>query len=142
VLALARETVLPRRIVQGWYLPHDVREYGADVFPVFERVGDVNAYGFPTIDGATVKIGVYTSGHPVVYDTENVPLTVGDGLLRRFRDTVGTYLPGLHPDPVATTVNLEGYTTDGRPLVGPAPDADRLRASSSPRPSATCSPTW
>jgi sarcosine oxidase len=126
VLALARRTVLPRRLVQGWYLPHDVHEYRAEVFPVFERVGDVNAYGFPTVDGATIKIGVYTAGHPVVYDTENVPLTVGDGLLRHFRDTVTTYFPGLHPDPVATTVNLEGYTTDGRPLVGPAPDADRL----------------
>lgn len=126
VLELARRTVLPRRLVQGWYLPRDVREYRADVFPVFERVGDVNAYGFPTVDGATVKIGVYTSGHPVVYDTENVPLTVGDGLLRHFRDTVAAYFPGLHPEPVATTVNLEGYTTDGRPLVGPAPGAERV----------------
>jgi sarcosine oxidase len=126
VLASAGSTVLPRRVVQGWYLPHDVDEYRAEVFPVFERVGEVSAYGFPTVDGATIKIGVYTSSHPVVYDTDNVPLTVGSGLLRRFRDTVATYLPGVHPEPVATTVNLEGYTTDGHPLVGPAPDADRV----------------
>jgi sarcosine oxidase len=126
VLAVARRTVLPRRLVQAWYLPHDVDRYRAEEFPVFERVGDVNAYGFPTLDGATVKIGIYTSGHPVVYDTDNVPLTVGPGLLRHFRDTIATYLPGLHPDPVATTVNLEGYTTDGQPLVGAAPGADRV----------------
>jgi sarcosine oxidase len=126
VLDLARRTVLPRRLVQGWYLPHDVDAHRAERFPVFERVGDVNMYGFPTVDAATVKVGVYTSAHPVVYDTDNVPLTVGSGLLRHFRDTVASYLPGLHPDPVATTVNLEGYTTDGQPLVGPAPGADRI----------------
>ena len=126
VLDLTRRTVLPRRLVQGWYLPHDVDGYRAEVFPVFERVGDVNAYGFPTVDGATVKIGVYTSGHPVVHDTDNVPLTVGSALLSHFRRTVARYLPGLHPEPVATTVNLEGYTTDGQPIVGPAPGADRV----------------
>jgi sarcosine oxidase len=122
ILGIARQTVLPRRVMQGWYLPHDVDRYHASEFPVFDRVGDVNAYGFPTIDGATVKVGVYTSAHPIVYDTDNVPLTVGSGLLRYFRDTVAAYLPGLHPDPVATTVNLEGYTTDGQPLVGPVAD--------------------
>jgi sarcosine oxidase len=126
ILGLARRTVLPRRPVQGWYLPYDVKGYGADVFPVFERVGEVNMYGFPTVDGATVKVGVYTSGHPVVYDTEQLPLTVGSALLKHFRRTMAVYLPGLHPEPVATTVNLEGYTTDGQPLVGPAPGASRI----------------
>lgn len=126
VLTLARATVLPRRVVQAWFLPHDADHYRAEVFPVFERVGDVNAYGFPTIDGATVKIGIHTGEHPVVHDTENVPPTVGSGLLRHFRDTVAAYLPGLHPEPVATTVNLEGYTTDGQPLVGALPGADRI----------------
>ncbi|HEX6355887.1 N-methyl-L-tryptophan oxidase [Actinophytocola sp.] len=126
VLAHAKATVLPRRLVQAWYVPHDVDRYRAEVFGVFERVGDVNVYGFPTVDGATVKVGVYTEGHPVVYDTDNVPLTVGPALLSHFRDTVAAYLPGLHPEPVATTVNLEGYTTDGQPLLGPAPGTDRI----------------
>lgn len=126
LVALARTTVVPRRVVQAWYLPHDADRYRAEVFPVFERVGDVSAYGFPTVDGATIKIGIYTVGHPVVHDTENVPLTVGPGLLRDFRDTVATYFPGLHPEPVATTVNLEGYTTDGKPLLGTMPGADRI----------------
>lgn len=124
--ALAGTTVLPRRLVQAWYLPYDVDQYRPDVCGVFERVGDVNAYGFPTIDGATIKIGIYTTGHPIVYDTENPPLTVGPALLRYFRDTIAEFFPGLNPDPVATTVNLEGYTTDGQPLLGPAPDAPRV----------------
>jgi sarcosine oxidase len=126
VYPAARATVLPRRLVQGWYLAHDAGPYAPETFPVFERVGDVSAYGFPTLDGATVKIGIYTTAHPVVYDTENVPLTVGPELLRHFRDTVAVYFPGLHPDPVATAIGLEGYTTDGRPLLGPAPGAPRI----------------
>jgi sarcosine oxidase len=126
VLALARTTVLPRRVPQAWYVPHDADRYRAEVFPVFERVGDVKAYGFPTVDGATVKIGVYTSGHPVVYDTDTVPGPIGSALSRLFRDTVATYLPGLHPEPVATTLSLEGYTTDGQPLIGTAPGSGKI----------------
>ncbi|WP_258534799.1 FAD-dependent oxidoreductase [Streptomyces sp. PT12] len=122
----ARATVLPRRLVQGWYLPDDVRAYAPGAFPVFDRVGDVTAYGFPTVDGATVKIGIYTAGHPVVHDTDHVPLTVGRGLLDHFHATVSRFFPGLHPDPVATTVGVEGYTTDGQPLLGPAPGTPRI----------------
>jgi sarcosine oxidase len=126
LVPVAGTTVLPRRVVQAWYLPYDIGRYRPDVFGVFERVGDVNAYGFPTIDGATIKIGIYTTGHPIVYDTENPPLTVGPALVRYFRDTVATYFPGVHPDPVTTTVGIEGYTTDGQPLLGPAPGARRV----------------
>jgi sarcosine oxidase len=115
-----------RRVVQAWYLPHDIEQYRPEVCGVFERVGDVRAYGFPSIDDATVKIGIYTTAHPIVYDTENPSLTVGPALLRYFRDTIAEFFPGLHPDPVAATVSIEGYTTDGQPLLGPAPDASRV----------------
>ncbi|WP_246868450.1 hypothetical protein [Saccharopolyspora sp. ASAGF58] len=69
VLPAMRAAVLPRRLVQAWYVPDDIDRYREEVFPVFERVGDVNAYGFPTLDGATIKIGIYTTGHPIGYDT-------------------------------------------------------------------------
>ncbi|MFC0452388.1 N-methyl-L-tryptophan oxidase [Rhodococcus jostii] len=126
LLPAAAATVLPRRLVQAWYLPRDVDAYRASRFPVFERVGDIRAYGFPTIDGATVKVGIYTSGHPIVYDTENPALTVGHSIVRYFRDVVEEYFPGLHPDPVTTTVNMEGYTTDGQPMVGAAPGTEQI----------------
>ncbi|PKW16017.1 N-methyl-L-tryptophan oxidase [Saccharopolyspora spinosa] len=126
VLPAMRTAVLPRRLVQAWYVPDDIDRYREKVFPVFERVGDLNAYGFPTLDGATIKIGIYTTGHPIVYDTDNTPLTVGGELLRRFRETVEVYFPGLHADPVTTTVGVEGYTTDGHPLLGPLPEASRV----------------
>lgn len=126
LLPAAAATVLPRRLVQAWYLPRDVDAYRSSRFPVFERVGDIRAYGFPTIDGATVKVGIYTSGHPIVYDTENPALTVGHSIVRYFRDVVEEYFPGLHPDPVTTTVNMEGYTTDGQPMVGAVPGTEQI----------------
>ncbi|BAH55818.1 MULTISPECIES: N-methyl-L-tryptophan oxidase [Rhodococcus] len=126
LLPAAAATVLPRRLVQAWYLPRDVDAYRSSRFPVFERVGDIRAYGFPTIDGATVKVGIYTSGHPIVYDTENPALTVGHSIVRYFRDVVEEYFPGLHPDPITTTVNMEGYTTDGQPMVGAVPGTEQI----------------
>ena len=113
LLGPALDLVLPRRLVQAWYAPIDIAQYRAEVFPVFERVGDVKAYGFPTVDGATVKVGIYTTGHPIVYDLDQPPRTVSVALARYFRDTVATYLPGLHPDPVTIATGIEGYTTDG-----------------------------
>jgi len=121
VLGATRDLVLPRRLVQAWYAPIDITLYRADVFPVFERVGDVKAYGFPTVDGATVKVGIYTAGHPIVYDLDQPPRTVSLALARYFRDTVATFLPGLHPDPVTIATGIEGYTTDGLPLLGTLP---------------------
>ena len=48
--------------------------------------------------------------------------------LDRERREMATVLhrPGVHPDPVTTTVGIEGYTTDGQPLLGPAPGARRV----------------
>ena len=99
LLGHASDLVLPQRLVPAWYAPIDVDQYRADVFPVFERVGDVKTYGFPTIDGATVKVGIYTTGHPIVYDLDQPPRTISVAQVRYFRDTVATFLPGLHPDP-------------------------------------------
>ncbi|WP_020579374.1 N-methyl-L-tryptophan oxidase [Actinopolymorpha alba] len=126
LLPAARTTVLPRRLVQAWYLPRDPAAYTFERFPVFERVGDFKAYGFPSLDGSTIKVGIYGTAHPIVHDTENPSRTVGLDLVRSFRDVIAECLPGVHPDPSATTVGLEGYTTDGSALLGPAPDAPNV----------------
>lgn len=120
--------VVPRRLVQAWYLPQDVALYAAPRFPVFERVGDVNAYGFPTVDGATVKVAFYTGGHPVVADLENVDQVVDVAKSLELRELVARFLPGLHPDPVNLSVHIEGYTVDSTPIVGPVPGCEGVYA--------------
>ncbi|WP_043497194.1 N-methyl-L-tryptophan oxidase [Georgenia sp. SUBG003] len=121
-------TVVPRRLTQAWYLPRDLSLYVPAAFPVFERVGDVRAYGFPSVDGATIKIGVYTDVHPEVPDVEDVDLHVTEGWVREVREVIATYFPGVHADPVAFSTHIEGYSPDGRPIVGPVPGAERLVA--------------
>jgi sarcosine oxidase len=128
VVPIVGGNVVPRRVVQAWYVPRDTAAYQPNRFPVFERVGDVNAYGFPTVDGATVKVAFYTGGHPVVDDLEKVDLVVDVEKARELRSLVSQFLPGLNPDPVTLSVHIEGYTADSAPIVGPVPGLDGVYA--------------
>lgn len=147
----ARTTVLPRRLVQGWYVPHDVERYLPDAFPVFERVGDVNAYGFPTVDGATIKIGPLHLGPP---DRLRHREPAADG-----RTEPGPPLPGHRGDvlsrPTPRSRQHHGQPRglhDRRPPAGGArtrrprgscwPAGSPARASSSRRSSGTSWRTW
>ena len=120
--------VVPRRLVQAWYVPQDIALYRAERFPVFERVGDVRAYGFPTVDGATVKLGFWTGEHPVVGDLEDVDHVIDVAKALELREQVARFLPGLHPEPVNLSIHIEGYTHDSTPLVGPVPGHDGVYA--------------
>jgi sarcosine oxidase len=122
----AADTVVPRRLVQGWYLARRPEDFRPDRFGVFERVGDVSAYGFPSLDGATVKVGIKFAPHPQIPDLGNVSRTVDPALAIRFADVIREFLPGLHPDPVSLQTGIEGYSPDDVPLVGLAPDDPRL----------------
>ncbi|MGW7682928.1 N-methyl-L-tryptophan oxidase [Kribbella sp. NPDC054772] len=122
----AVSSVVPRRLVQGWYLARLASDYTADIFPVFERVGDVSAYGFPSLDGVTVKVGVKFGAHPVVQDLRFVDRSVPADYLRRVGTVIREYLPGLYPDPARLQTGVEGYSTDGRPYVGLSPTDPRL----------------
>jgi sarcosine oxidase len=122
----ASRLVVPRRIVQAWYLARRPADYRADVFPVFERVGDVNAYGFPSLDGATVKVGVKFDVHPMIDDLGQVERSVDVDHAIRLADVIREFLPGLCPDPATLLTGIEGYSPDGQPLVGPAPADSRI----------------
>jgi sarcosine oxidase len=122
----ASRLVVPRRLVQAWFLARRPADYSADVFPVFERVGDVNAYGFPSLDGATVKVGVKFQAHPVIDDLGRVQRSVDVDHAIRLAAVIREFLPGLCPDPVTLLTGIEGYSPDEQPLVGPAPADSRV----------------
>ncbi|MFD7161440.1 N-methyl-L-tryptophan oxidase [Kribbella sp. NPDC059898] len=125
-LVPAAKTVVPRRLVQAWYLARRPADYRPEVFGVFERVGDVSAYGFPSLDGATVKIGIKLEQHPVVDDLHHVERSVGVDFAARLATVVREFFPGLHPDPVNLQTGIEGYSPDDLPLLGLAPSDPRL----------------
>jgi sarcosine oxidase len=122
----ASRLVVPRRLVQAWYLTRRPADYSADVFPVFERVGDVYAYGFPSLDGATVKVGIKFEAHPVIDHLGQVQRSVDVDHAIRLAGVIREFLPGLCPDPVTLLTGIEGYSPDDQPLVGPAPADPRL----------------
>jgi sarcosine oxidase len=122
----ARPLVVPRRLVQAWYLARRPKEFSPDVFCVFERVGDVQAYGFPSLDGATVKVGIKFETHPEVNDLAHIERSVDVAYSLQVAAVVRDFFPGLHPDPVSLQTGIEGYSPDDMPLLGPAPDDPRL----------------
>ena len=122
----ARLRVVPRRIVQAWYLARRPRDHHPDVCGVFERVGDIQAYGFPTIDGVTVKVGMKFGTHPEVPDLAHVDRSVDLAFASRVADAVREFFPGLHPDPVSLQTGVEGFSPDGLPLLGLARSEPRL----------------
>lgn len=126
LVAGARRRIVPRRIVQAWYLARRPRDYHPDVFGVFERVGDVQAYGFPTLDGVTVKVGIKFGTYPEVPDLAHVDRSVDLAFATRVTATVRDFFPGLCPDPVSLQTGVEGFSPDGLPLLGLAPSDPRL----------------
>jgi sarcosine oxidase len=113
------DRIQARRVLQAWFIARDVSAYRDATFPVFQRTGDVRVYGFPTVDGATVKLGVVAKIPEVVSDPDEVDLRVADAQRAEFRAMVTEYLPGLYPDPVRVSVYMEGYSSSMQGLVGP-----------------------
>ncbi|WP_432876816.1 N-methyl-L-tryptophan oxidase [Kribbella sp. CA-245084] len=118
--------VVPRRLVQGWYPAKNPADYRPEVFGVFERVGDISAYGFPSLDGATVKVGVKFGTHPVVDDLRRVDRVVDQRHLGRLAEAIHDFFPGLRPEPAIVRTGIEGYSPDGRPLLGPTSADHRI----------------
>ncbi|MEV6154136.1 N-methyl-L-tryptophan oxidase [Nonomuraea sp. NPDC052129] len=115
-----------RRLAQTWFVPDDPSLYSAERFPVFERAGlpdGASVYGFPSLDGATVKIGVKTRPHPEVADPARPDPHLTAEHMAEVREVVERWLPRLNPRPVQTSVHVESYTGDGRPVVGLLPGA-------------------
>ena len=90
---------LPLRIerqVHAWLsLGRDADWFAPDRFPVFirqtEQFGDV--YGFPTLDGASVKVGRHHDGDYT--DPDHIQRRVGDADLDPLRLMAATYLRGV-----------------------------------------------
>lgn len=110
--------VLPQ--VLTWFPALDPTVWASDRMPVFlRRSRDARFYGFPSVDGFTVKVAasiyldeVESMAYPLSWDPQH---------LDTVRSWVTEYLPGLIPDPVRVTVCADGYTVDNTGLLGPVP---------------------
>ena len=95
-------------------------------FPVFirqaEGIGDV--YGFPTLDGVSMKIARHHQGEAT--DPEHVRREVKDGELDPLRHFVRTRLRGVTQRVVRTATCMYTNTPDGHFAIGLHPDDPRV----------------
>lgn len=114
-------SVLPQ--VLTWFPIADLTAYRAERQQVFiRRSGEAQFYGFPSSDGWTVKVAASIYLDEVASMTR--PLTWDPRHLDTVRSWVGTFLPGLVPEPVRAVVCADGYTVDGTGMLGFVPGMD------------------
>ena len=94
------------RKVQFWHPVHptSVGEHQASPAFLFDLPGGT-FYGFPCIDGATVKVAEH-SGGTVIDDPAHVDRACHEDDIHPIEQFVGTVLPNLHPRPQSHAVCL------------------------------------
>jgi sarcosine oxidase len=118
--------VRPQRVLLSWFAAREPASFTPDRFPVFVRESaGVHIYGTPSIDGATVKVAGAAVSH-MVDDPSAVERRHSAEEMGNMADAVARFLPGLHPHPVRMDAFTDLYATDGVPLLGRIPDAERL----------------
>jgi sarcosine oxidase len=114
-----------QRLVMTWFAARDPEAFTAERFPIFIRhAGDYDISGWPTLDGASVKVAI-NYGYDQVADPDRLDRGVEDRLLRVIRSAVGELLPGLVPEPVRVSAYMDGYTADHHAALGRVPGVPR-----------------
>lgn len=106
------------RQVLVWYSARSPKDFIPKKFPIFSRMKEgIGFYGFPSVDGKTVKVALHHGGeivnHPSevdreIYDTDLAPVT----------ELVKQYLPGLIPEPVRAKTCFYTNTLDEHFILG------------------------
>ncbi len=136
---LLPELRLPLRVtrqIPGWYPIERPELFTPDRFPVFLRdlgdhrragvdlAADSTFYGFPTLDGKTIKVAVHREGSLADPDALNRIVTQED--LAEVRDYIGAFLNGVSTEPMRTEVCMYTNTPDHDFLVGSPPGMHQL----------------
>ena len=100
-----------------WFRPRTPALHLPDHAPVFVHdMGAGFAYGFPSVDGETVKIGVSSKSGP--QDPETIDRAIHPADLEAATDYARTALPDLDPTPVRAVVCLQENSPDRHFVIG------------------------
>lgn len=110
------------RQVTAWFAVDDPEAYAPQRFPVFIRHLDSGryVYGFPALDGATVKLAVHHEG-AAVDDPDAVRREITDTDLQPLRDYAATHLRGVDGTAVRAITCMYTNTPDESFLVEAVP---------------------
>ncbi|MBU8768787.1 N-methyl-L-tryptophan oxidase [Cytobacillus oceanisediminis] len=116
-----------RRLVNAWFLPRKAENFKEKKFPVFTRESEgFYYYGFPSVDGDMVKIGMFTTEKSRISTPDSLKRAISMEELAAFTELVNKDLPGLYPDPSRVNSYMEIYTADRHPIVGTSPGDDQI----------------
>lgn len=115
------------RQVHAWLsIARDAKWFSPDKFPVFirqtDRLGDV--YGFPTLDGGSVKVGRHHDGADT--DPDHINRQVGDADVDPLRLMAATYLRGVSGHVRRTLTCMYTNTPDNDFVIDFAPEDRRM----------------
>jgi sarcosine oxidase len=114
-----------RQVLAWFQIERDVDWLTPDQFPVFlhhTELGDL--YGFPTLDGTSMKIARHHDGEPT--DPDTVRRDVSDADLEPLRAFAGSYLHGVTRNVTKTAVCMYTNTPDRHFVVDLHPDDSRI----------------
>lgn len=130
-LGLLRTPLRVERQSQAWFRAREPALHSASRAPVFIRAiadparpGLDFAYGFPSLDGETVKVGVAEDLGAI--DPDDLDREPRPGDASGVGAFVATGMPGLDPEPVRVSICLQEYSPDHHFLVGPLPGAPSI----------------
>jgi sarcosine oxidase len=109
------------RQVMAWFPVREVENFRPERFPVFlhEIDGVHTRYGFPTLDGATLKVAVHHEGD--VTTADNLDRKVYERDFAPIQDFVERFLVGVEPRVARSHVCMYANTPDYHFLVGSHP---------------------
>jgi sarcosine oxidase len=113
------------RQAMGWYQATEPALFEASRFPIWIREApDHVAYGFPTVDGRTVKLALHHEGATTDPDTVDRAIHTADAdPLDRY---VAKYLAGLQAHAVEMRVCMYTNTPDQHFVIGRVPGVDNV----------------
>ncbi|WP_088052537.1 FAD-dependent oxidoreductase [Virgibacillus dakarensis] len=106
------------RLLMTWFMPEDPELFKESKFPNFSRLSDgVHIQGTPALDGRMVRVSD-NSIKAEVKDANFFDKNVAVEDILGVRESVKKLLPNLNPDPMRISAFMEGFTSDGLPIVG------------------------
>ena len=114
------------RQVLVWYNARNPESFAPNKFPIFSRMKDgIGFYGFPSIDGKTVKVALHHGGQ-IINHPDEVDRDIHESDLAPVTELVKEYLPDLIPEPVKAKTCFYTNTPDEHFVLGPAPNAPNV----------------
>lgn len=119
------------RLIMSWFIPKNPEEFSEDNFPNFSRLSDgVSMQGTPALDGRMVRVTnsseTLSEAKQKVDNPDSFKKDVSLEYVVSVRESIERLIPNLNPEPVRISTYIDGFTSDGFPIVGSLQESDNI----------------